>query len=264
MASVIYRIRAQQATDQASQGQSESALAHDVSTINGLPYAPDVQVTSMQPRLIIGNKNYSTWSMRAWLLLREAEIDFEEQRILLDTPQTATEIAALGAAGRVPVLQLGDVTVWDTLAIAETVAERWPEKQLWPADADARAFARSICAEMHSGFAMLRECMPMNCRAMGRKVPLPDSLTDDIDRVIAIWSKCHRDFSGDSGWLFDNFSVADAMYAPVVLRFRTYGVNFPESAGFYPRRLLESESMQEWLAAAECETEVIDADEKGR
>ena len=218
----------------------------------------------MKPKLIIGNKNYSSWSLRAWLLLREAEIDFDEQRICLDVDSTADEIAALHAGHTVPVLQLGDVTVWDSLAIAETVAERWPEKQLWPDDPDIRAYARSICAEMHSGFAVLRECMPMNCRAMGREVPLPDALTDDIDRVIAIWSNCHRRFSGNGGWLFGRFSVADAMYAPVVLRFRTYGIKVPESAGFYPHRLLESEAMQSWLAAAECEIEVIEREEKGR
>lgn len=218
----------------------------------------------MNTKLIIGNKNYSSWSLRAWLLLREAGIEFDEHRIVLDTLTAAAEIAAVSSAGKVPVLQLGDLTVWDTLAIAETVHERWPEKKLWPADADVRAFARSICAEMHSGFPVLRECMPMNCRAMGRKVPLPDALTDEIDRVIAIWSECHRRFSGDSGWLFGDFSIADAMYAPVVLRFRTYGINLPESAGFYPHRLLESKAMQEWLAAAECEIEVIEKDEKGR
>jgi glutathione S-transferase len=218
----------------------------------------------MKPKLIIGNKNYSTWSLRSWLLLREAGIDFDEHRIALDTPDTAAEIAEFSPSGTVPVLHLGDLNVWDTLAIAETVAERWPEKNLWPADADVRAYARSICAEMHSGFHMLRECMPMNCRAMGRQVPLPDILTDDIDRIIAIWSDCHRRFSGDSGWLFGDFSVADSMFAPVVLRFRTYGINLPESAGFYPHRILESEAMQEWLAAAECEIEVIDREEKGR
>lgn len=218
----------------------------------------------MKPKLIIGNKNYSTWSLRAWLLLRESGIDFDEHRICLDIDSTASEIAALDAGGTVPVLQLGELTVWDSLAIAETVAERWPEKKLWPEDADARAYARSISAEMHSGFHVLRECMPMNCRAMGRQVPLPDILTDDIDRVIAIWSDCHRRFSGNGGWLFGNFSIADAMYAPVVLRFRTYGINLPESAGFYPHRLLESEAMQQWLAAAECEIEVIEREEKGR
>ena len=119
-----------------------------------------------------------------------------------------------------------------------------------------------------SGFAVLRECMPMNCRAMGRRVPLPDELTDDIDRIIAIWSACHRRYDGDNagndGWLFGAFSIADAMFAPVVLRFRTYGINLPESAGFYPQRLLQSDAMQEWLAAAETEVEVIDREEKGR
>jgi glutathione S-transferase len=218
----------------------------------------------MTPKLFIGNKNYSSWSLRSWLLLREADIDFDEHRILLDVETTVEEIAAVNPGGTVPVLQLGDVSVWDTMAIAETVAERWPEKKLWPEDADTRALARSICAEMHSGFHILRECMPMNCRAMGRKVPLPDVLTDDIDRIIAIWSECHNEYSGDSGWLFGQFTIADAMFAPVVLRFRTYGINLPESAGFYPHRVLESEAMQDWLAAAECEVEVIDRDEKGR
>ena len=218
----------------------------------------------MKPKLIIGNKNYSSWSLRPWLLMREAGIDFDEHRILLDVDSTAAEIAAFNAGKTVPILQLDDVTVWDSLAIAETVAERWPEKKLWPDEPMQRAYARSICAEMHAGFQELRERMPMNCRAMGRKVSLPDALTDDIDRVIAIWSDCHKRFSGDSGWLFGRFSVADAMYAPVVLRLRTYGINLPESAGFYPHRVLESEAMQEWLAAAECEVEVIDEDEKGR
>jgi glutathione S-transferase len=218
----------------------------------------------MKPRLVIGNKNYSTWSLRAWLLLRESGIEFDEHRIALDTATTADEIAAFGAGSTVPILQLDELVVWDSLAICETVAERWPGKGLWPADADARAHARSFCAEMHSGFATLRECMPMNCRAMGRKVALPDVLTKDIDRIIAIWSRCHNTYAGDGGWLFGDFSVADAMFAPVVLRFRTYGINLPESACHFPRRLLESPAMQEWLAAAETEVAVIDREEKGR
>jgi len=218
----------------------------------------------MNPTLIIGNKNYSSWSLRAWLLLREAGIDFDEHRIALDTGDTAAEIARFTNAGRVPVLILDQQPVWDSLAIAETVADRWPDKQLWPMDANARAYARCISAEMHSGFDVLRSCMPMNCRAMGRKVHLPDDLTDDIDRIIAIWSDCHRRYSGDGGWLFETFSVADAMFAPVVLRLRTYGINLPDSAGFYPQRLLESAAMQDWLAAAESETEVIDREEIGQ
>jgi glutathione S-transferase len=216
----------------------------------------------MRARLIIGNKNYSSWSLRSWFLLREAGIDFDEHRIVLDATGSASAIREFSPAGKVPILQLDRVTVWDSLAIAETIAERWPEKNLWPDGADVRAHARSISAEMHSGFAALRESMPMNCRAMGRRVALPDELTADIDRVIAIWSDCHHRYGGD--WLFGEFSIADAMYAPVVLRFRTYGINLPESANVYPRRLLQSTAMQDWLAAAESETEVIDVDEKGR
>jgi len=218
----------------------------------------------MKTKLIIGNKNYSSWSLRAWLLLKEAGIPFEEHRIALDTPTATNDIKCFSATGCVPVLQLDDLTVWDTLAIAETVAEHWPEKNLWPADSAMRAHARAICAEMHSSFPHLRSCMPMNCRAMGRKVPLPDELGDDIDRVIAIWAECHRKYGDLGGWLFGDFSIADAMFAPVVLRFRTYGINLPESAGFYPHRLLESEAMQDWLLAAESEIEVIDREETGQ
>jgi len=218
----------------------------------------------MKPKLIIGNKNYSTWSLRPWLLMKEAGIEFDEHRILLDTPTMAKEIAEFSDAGKVPILQLGDVTVWDSLAIAETVAERWPEKKLWPEDPDERAHARAISAEMHSGFAHLRNCMPMNCRAMGRKVHISDELGDDINRIMEIWAECHKHYGDRGGWLFGDFSVADAMYAPVVLRLRTYGINLSDSAGYFPHRLLESEAMQEWLAAAECEVEVIEADEKGQ
>jgi glutathione S-transferase len=215
----------------------------------------------MTAKLIIGNKNYSSWSLRAWFLLSEAGIEFEEERILLDKDDTADRIAEFSPAGLLPVLVLDDLTVWDTLAIAETVAERWPEKNLWPADTRLRAHARSVSAEMHAGFAALRAQMPMNCRAMGRKVPLPEALTNDIDRVIAIWSQCRKQYGGE--WLFGDFSIADAMYAPVVLRFRTYGINLPEAAAGYAQRVLESAAMQDWLAAAEMEIEVIDREEVG-
>jgi glutathione S-transferase len=218
----------------------------------------------MSAKLVIGNKNYSSWSLRAWFLLAEARIEFEEERLALDTEGFANKIAQYSPAGRVPVLILDGQPIWDTMAIAETVAERWPEKGLWPADANARAHARSICAEMHSGFSVLRRAMPMNCRAMGRKVALPDGLTADIDRILEIWADCHRQYHSGGDWLFGSFSVADAMYAPVVLRFRTYGINLPQSATAYPSRLLRSDSLQEWLAAAESETEVIESDEIGQ
>lgn len=214
-------------------------------------------------KLIIGNKNYSSWSLRSWFLLKEAGLPFEEHRIPLDTDIFVEEIARFSPSGRVPVLLLDDTAIWDTLAIAETVAERWPEKQLWPQDPVHRAHARSISAEMHSGFAALREAMPMNCRAMGRKVALPDPVAADIDRIFDIWSDCRRRYKAGGDWLFGRFSIADAMYAPVVLRFRTYGINMPESAIAYPRRLLESRAIQEWLAESESETEVIASDEAG-
>jgi glutathione S-transferase len=218
----------------------------------------------MSAKLIIGNKNYSTWSLRAWFLLTEAGIPFEEERLALDEHGFAARIAEYSPACRVPVLILDGQAIWDTLAIAETVAERWPEKNLWPSDPNARAHARSISAEMHSGFSVLREAMPMNCRAMGRKVPLLDALTADIDRILEIWSDCHRRYGSDGDWLFGDFSVADAMYAPVVLRFRTYGMNLPQSATAYPSRLLQSVAIQDWLAASESEVEVLDREEVGR
>ena len=218
----------------------------------------------MSAKLVIGNKNYSTWSLRSWFLLAEAGIDFEEERLALDTEGFASKVAQYSPICRVPVLILDGQPIWDTMAIAETVAERWPDKKLWPSDANARAHARSICAEMHSGFSVLREAMPMNCRAMGRKVALPDELTADIDRVLAIWSDCHRQYQSGGDWLFGEFSVADAMYAPVVLRFRTYGINLPQSAVAYPERLLKSDVLQDWLSAAESETEVIESDEIGQ
>ena len=215
-------------------------------------------------KLVIGNKNYSSWSLRSWLLLKEAGIDFEEHRILMDTDEFAAEVARFSPAGFVPVLLIEDRAVWDTLAIAETVAEMYPDKGLWPGDPVARAHARSISAEMHSGFAALREAMPMNCRAMGRKVTLSDEVAADIDRIFAIWTDCHHRYGGDGNWLFGDFSIADAMFAPVVLRFRTYGINLSASASVYPARLLESEAMQDWLLESESETEVISREETGQ
>lgn len=216
----------------------------------------------MKPKLFIGNKNYSSWSLRAWFLLSEAGIDFDEERVPLDTREFADRAGRFSPSGKVPVLVQDGQPVWDTLAIAETVAERWPDKELWPADARARAHARSVSAEMHAGFAALREAMPMNCRAMGRKVPLTDALAADIDRIFAIWGDCSGRYGG--GWLFGKFSVADAMYAPVAIRFRTYGVELPQSASTYPERVLQSKAMQDWLLSAESETEVLEREEKGQ
>lgn len=217
----------------------------------------------MKPKLYIGNRNYSSWSLRAWFLLSESGIEFEEERILLDTPEFAERASRVSPSGKVPVLMLDGQPVWDTLAIAETVAERWPDKALWPGTAAMRAHARSISAEMHAGFPALRESMPMNCRAMGRKVSLTDALAADVDRIFAIWAECSERYGSDGEWLFGKFSVADAMYAPVVFRFRTYGIDLPQAVGSYPERVLQSKCIQNWLAAAESETEVIEREETG-
>ena len=219
----------------------------------------------MKPKLVIGNKNYSSWSLRAWFLMREAGIEFDEHRIVLDVEDTARQIREFSSAGRVPVLVLGETTVWDTLAIAETLAERYPDLKLWPDDADARAQARSVSAEMHSGFDVLRAQMPMNCRAMGRRVPLPDELTADIDRIIEIWSECHGRYGDQGSWLF-----GEVFYRGCDVRARSSCVFGPTASicrsrqGYYANRVLESEAMQDWLAACESEIEVIEREELGQ
>lgn len=187
-------------------------------------------------------------------MLKEAGPEFDEHRIPLNLPSIAAALADASPACRVPVLILDGQAVWDTLAIAETVAERWHEKNLWPIDAISRAHARSISAEIYAGFGAIRELMSMNCRAVGRKVTLLDELIADIDRIFEIWTECQQQYGELACWLFGEFSIAAAMFAPVVLRFRTYGINWPESARAYPARLLESDAIQAWLVDAELET----------
>ena len=215
------------------------------------------------PVLVIGNKNYSSWSLRAWLALRKSGADFEEHWLPLDTPEFDRVIGELSPTRRVPVLRDGDTCIWDSLAIGEYANERWAGGRLLPADLGARGRARSLCAEMHSGFEALRSAMPMNCRARGRKVPMTPELQSDIDRVIELWNEA-RTGSGEIGpWLLGEFSLADAMYAPVVLRFRTYGVEVPELVGAYMETMLADSDIKEWVAAGEAETEIVEADEAG-
>ncbi len=205
--------------------------------------------------LVIGNKNYSSWSLRPWLLLRQLGLPFAEERIALDQPDTKSRILARSPAGRVPVLIEGQLSIWESLAIVEHVAET--ESAVWPAEPAARAMARSISAEMHGGFAALRNELPMNVRATGRKVRPGPAAKADIARIKAIWSAA-RDAHGAGGpWLFGTFSAADAMFAPVASRFRTYGIDLPEPLASWQTTLLECPAMQEWTAAARAETEVI-------
>ncbi|ELA00979.1 glutathione S-transferase family protein [Cupriavidus metallidurans] len=215
-------------------------------------------------KLVIGNKNYSSWSLRPWLLLRHAGIAFEEIAVRLFTKEFATEIARYSPAGKVPALIDGDVTVWDSLSISEYVAERFPEKALWPKDAAARALARSICAEMHSGFGNLRSQMPMNVTAMLPGLGWNVAVQRDIDRIASIWTDLRTRYASEGPFLFGGFTIADAFYAPIVSRFATYGVHLPEAAKAYADFVLALPAMQEWAAAAREERDFVPADEPYR
>lgn len=213
--------------------------------------------------LVIGNKNYSSWSLRAWLALRKAGVEFEELRLPLDTPEFAREIVALSPSGRVPVLRHQGLCVWDSLAIAEYVNDAWAEGALWPQHLQARARARAVSAEMHSGFASLRQRIPMNCRATGRSVTMDAALQRDIDRVLDIWRECREQAADKGPWLFGSFSIADAMYAPVALRFITYGIDLPDTAADYVATVVQDADVSLWLDDARNEVEVVEADEAG-
>jgi len=214
----------------------------------------------MTRTLVIGNKNYSSWSLRAWLALRLGRVDFEEVRIALDQPQTKSEILARSPSGKVPCLIDGPLVVWDSLAICETVNERCVAGTLWPADADARAQARAVSAEMHSGFAALRTHMPMDIRAhrpeRGATTLQRSDVAADVARIQSIWTDCLSRSSGPL--LFGRFTIADAFYAPVVTRFRTYGVALAPVLSAYCDAVLALPAMREWVEAAQAETEVID------
>lgn len=214
-------------------------------------------------KLIIGNKNYSSWSLRPWLLMAAHELPFEEVRIPLDQPDTKAKMLQYSAAGKVPVLIDGDVTVWDSLAICEYISEQHLNGRGWPTDKAARAEARAISAEMHSGFPAVRGQMPMNGRATGRAVPMTPELEKDIARVDSLWSSCRARYSAKGPWLFGEFSIADCMFAPVASRFATYGVALSEPATLYQQQVLNHDKMQLWIRAGQAETEVVEADEAG-
>ena len=214
-------------------------------------------------KLVIGNKNYSSWSLRAWLLLTEAGIPFEEIALSLFTPSFDAEIVRYSAARRVPVLVDSDgPTVWDTLAIAEYVAERFPDRGLWPVDPGARAHARSVCAEMHSGFSTLRNAMPMNISADLAGHGWSIAVQDDVDRLVALWRECLARYGGPL--LFGRFTIADAFFAPVVSRMTTYGVALPDDIAAYRDRVLALDGMRAWSAAARAETAFLSDDEPYR
>ena len=216
----------------------------------------------MKPlKLAIANKNYSSWSMRPWVLLTQAGIPFEEIQLKFDDDAKVSGIEPYSPTRKVPVLLIGEEPVWDSLAIAEAVAEMFPEKQLWPADARARQVARSICAEMHAGFPKLRSAMPMNLRALMPGKGMSPEVQKDIDRVVEIWEFCRARYGQGGELLFGAFTIADAYYAPVATRFLTYGVKLPAVAQRYADALLALPAVHEWMLQALRETEFVRADE---
>jgi glutathione S-transferase len=212
-------------------------------------------------RLIIGNKNYSSWSFRPWLAMKVAGIAFEETLISLEASDFKSRVTALGGAGRVPTLIDGDTCVWESLAILEYLAEKFPAAALWPRDPSARAHARAIASEMHAGFGALRRQLPMNIRRPVIPRALDTDAAGDVARIDAIWSESRSRFGASGPFLYGTFGAADAMYAPVVWRFRTYAVEVSAAAQAYMRALMALPAWIEWREAARHEPWVLPHDE---
>lgn len=206
-------------------------------------------------RLIIGNKNYSSWSLRPWVLMQHAGIDFDEVNIPLSTVAGEKMLDELCPAKKVPVLYDGPLVLWDSFAICEYIADREPAAKLWPAAAADRARARAMCAEMHSGFTALRAAMPMNCRRVVDGFTADLETRIDINRIVQLMEQALQDSGGP--WLFADYTVADAMFAPVASRFRTYRIATPHDTQTYFDHVLDDAAMRRWYAAAESESAVI-------
>ena len=208
--------------------------------------------------IYIGNKNYSSWSLRGWLMLKQSGASFEEVVIPLRETATRTTILRHSPSGRVPALQQGELVIWESLAIGEYLADRFPEAGLWPAEPAARAVARSVSAEMHSGFSALRSHLPMNMRSTFAGRGMTPEAQADINRVTALWRDCRKRFGGDGKFLFGQPTIADAMYAPVVSRFRTYGIALEDEVQRYADAVWAWPALQEWATAAGHEPMVIE------
>lgn len=208
--------------------------------------------------LVIGNKNYSSWSLRGWLLLKQFNINFKEVRLPLYSQTFSEKIKEYSPSGLVPILVTGDQSIWDSLAICEYIAEQHPELNCWPEDVNARAIARSVSNEMHSGFFQIRNNLPMNCRRNRSFEAITPELANEITRVSEIWRSCRESYASAGDFLFGKFSIADVMYAPVVLRFKSYHIEMGGIEATYMQSLLSLSSMQEWIDGALAEDEVIE------
>jgi glutathione S-transferase len=207
--------------------------------------------------LVIGTRNWSSWSLRPWLAMKATGVAFEEIVVPLRRPDSKALVAQHSPSRRIPVLKLaeagGETTVFDSLAICETLAERHPEAALWPADATARALARSTAAEMHSGFLALREALPMDFARVLPTPPLDETVRDEIARIQSAWSAARARYGAEGPFLFGRFSIADCMYAPVVSRFLTYGIQMTGDTKTYAEHVMALPAMQDWRTGAEQE-----------
>ncbi len=208
--------------------------------------------------LVIGNKNYSSWSLRPWLVMKHLDLEFDETVVPLLEEGFKEELLSHSASGKVPVLKVEGKEIWDSLAICEYLNDRYPAGQLWPLEAYARAVARSVAYEMHSGFFNIRNDMPMNMRRIVEGVIPSDLCQSEIDRVIDIWTSCRERFGADGPYLFGQFTIADAMFAPVVSRFTTYKIPVMGVAADYMQTILDMPSLKEWVEVAKGEGWVID------
>lgn len=213
-------------------------------------------------KLIIGNKNYSSWSLRAWLILKHFDIEFEEIRIPLFSESTRSALAQYSDSGLVPVLKDGELSIWDSLAICEYISECHLDNKGWPEESTARAIARSVSAEMHSGFNHIREYLPMNCRAK-KKVTFTDSTLVEIKRVDELWQTIKSNYGIDGDWLFGQFSIADCFFAPMALRFNTYQPELSSCSQHYVECILKHPGVQQWCEEAREETETVQQCEVG-
>jgi glutathione S-transferase len=196
--------------------------------------------------IYLGSKNVSSWSLRAWLMLLQTGADFDAAFIPLDQPDTRDKIAKISPSGKVPVLKHGDMLIWDSLAIGEYLAETFPHVRLWPEDSKMRAHARSISCEMHSGFQMLRKHLPFDAQGRFANYIIPDAALPDIARIIHIWADCRQRHANRGPLLFGKFTIADAMFAPVVNRFVTYNVAIPEVIQEYVDTVMALPEMRMW------------------
>lgn len=214
-----------------------------------------------KPVLVIGNKNYSSWSLRPYMALAMAGIGFDEKLIRFGDPAFTRQVKRISAAGRVPILMHNGLLIWDSLAIMEYLAETWPEKGLWPKTRQARAAARSVSAEMHSGFSALRNACPMNLRRPPNKISLRPDVLSDVKRIEEIWRSCRKTYGKGGPFLFGKFTIADAMFAPVVSRLVTYDIDVKRDTKTYMTAVLESASFRSWQAAALKEPWIVPHDE---